>query len=355
MKSKSIFLIAVSLGFGLVAAVGITQVMGRNKTEPVVAVPKHPVLVAVQDLDINTELAPEMFVEEQWPLEYIPEGVVTSVEEIEGKVVTARVGKNGTVFLSNLVNKSEIREKQIPAGYKVFGIQLGSDDHLYGLLEPGDLVDLIAVFRNSKQTGPSSLTFLRKVRIFSIGSHTSKDPDNRAGVKGNTVVGLLVTERQSEQIALVNKVADLKLAMRSDQESEDELTANSSGTNLHDLLGTGDSSSAVIAETNALAQMLSDSFAEVEAADGQGTGAPSQGWTMVVYTSEGPTQYRFNQDGGNVPERIEGFQSGAEATTEDPSADVPPEDEPAPADFDGGETGDESGFSTDDLDSEPGA
>ena len=65
MKSKSIFLMAVSLGFGLVAAIGITQVMGRNKAEPVAEVEKQTVLVAVEDLDINTELTPEMFSEEQ--------------------------------------------------------------------------------------------------------------------------------------------------------------------------------------------------------------------------------------------------------------------------------------------------
>ena len=84
MKSKSIFLMAVSLGFGLVAAIGITQVMGRsNQPAPTVEEPKLPVLVAIDDIDINAELLPEMFSEEEWPARLVPEGVATSLEEIE--------------------------------------------------------------------------------------------------------------------------------------------------------------------------------------------------------------------------------------------------------------------------------
>ena len=113
MKSKSIFLMAVSLGFGLVAAIGITQVMGRNKPEPAPEIEKQTVLVAVEDLDINTELTPEMFSEEEWPIELVPEGVLTNLEDIEGKVTTSRVGKKGPVFLSNLINKTELRQKKI--------------------------------------------------------------------------------------------------------------------------------------------------------------------------------------------------------------------------------------------------
>jgi Flp pilus assembly protein CpaB len=358
MKSKSIFLMAVSLGFGLVAAVGITQVMGRNKTEPKAEVPKQPVLVAINDLDINTELTAEMFKEEQWPAEYVPEGVVTSVEEIEGKVCTSRVGKNGTVFLANLVNKWDFRDKKIPAGFKVYGVTLGSADHLYGLLEPGDLVDLIAVFRNNRTTGPSSQTFLRKVRVFNIGSSTSKDPEGRSGVKGNIVVGLLVTEKQSEKIALVNKVADLNLAMRSGEDTEEDLTSTSGGTSLGDLLGTGESASTSGAD--GLAAMLAHSFAS-NLSDGASTeeSEETELFTMIVYSSEGPTTYRFDKKAGSVPQRVEGFGGqtpppAAEAVT--PAAPATPATEdPTGFDLEGIEADADSDLLIDELDSEPGA
>ncbi len=349
MKSKSIFLMAVSLGFGLVAAIGITQVMGRNKPEPAAEVAKQSVLVAVEDLDINTELTPEMFSEEQWPIDLVPDGVLTDLAEIEGKVTTSRVGKKGPVFLSNLVNKSELRQKTIPAGFKVIGVQMGSDDHISGLLEPGDLVDLIAVFRNNKSAGPSSQTFLRKVRVFSVASRTTKDPENHTGAKGNTVVGLLVTEKQSEQIVLVKKVAELKLAMRSNQETEDSLASQSSGSRLGDF--TGDNPGGGVGDVGALAKLFSNSLLNSgpKASAGALAEPEMEQFTMVVYTSEGPTQYHFDANKSSIPERIEGFSAQKEeAASESSPLDNMVDLEDSAADED-------SDLLIDDLDSEPGA
>lgn len=348
MKSKSVFLMAVSLGFGLVAAIGITQVMGRNNAEPTVEVKKQTVMVAVEDLDINTELTPEMFSEEQWPVELVPEGVVASIEEIEGKVTTSRVGKKGPVFLSNLVLKSELREKKIPAGFKVIGISMGSDDHIYGLLEPGDLVDLIAVFRATSKGQPSSQTFLRKVRVFSVASRTSKDPENRGGAKGNTVVGLLVTEKQSEQIVLVKNVADLKLAMRSNQESADDLRNRSAGTRYGDLTNDGFDSNSV-GDIGALARMYAP-----KPADSATTADPAaeiKQFTTVVYTSDGPTQYHFDTSEGNVPKQVVGF--GQEPTSGADETD-PLLTGQTVLDLEGEEKNIDGDFSIDELDSEPG-
>ncbi len=240
MKSKSIFLMAVSLGFGLVAAIGITQVMGRNnQPTPTKEEPKLPILIAVQDIDINDELKEEMFSEEEWPARLVPEGVATSFEDLDGMVTTARVGKKGTVLLSNLLEKSKLREKKIPVGFKVIGIKLGADDHLHGLLEAGDLVDIMAVFRASasQSSGSTTRTFLRKVTVWSIGSKTKKDIEQNSNAKGSTVVGLLVTEKQAERIVLAEQIAQLKLAMRGKEDADPALM--SGGTGREDLVDPG--------------------------------------------------------------------------------------------------------------------
>ncbi len=337
MKSKSIFLIAVSLGFGLVAAIGITQVMGRSKkaaNAPEVA--KLPVLVALQDLDINTELTPELFKEEQWPAEMVPEGIVTSLDQIEGKVVTARVGKKGTIYMSSLVDKTKLRDKKIPAGFKVIGIKMGADDHLYGLLEPGDLVDIIGVFREKRGGGSTSRTFLRGIRVWSIASKTKKDVEQNPTAKGSTVIGLLVTEKQSEQIVLGQRVADLKLAMRSQEEAD---AANfSAGTGFGDFeSGGGD---------GAMVRMFQDLSSSQGASNGTATArAPMDQFTVTVHTSEGPTQYHFDQAMSAVPTRVEGFAGQpAEGTESDLNKLL---------DLDGGSEDSDSDPLIEDLDSEP--
>ncbi|MGI9519940.1 MAG: Flp pilus assembly protein CpaB [Pirellulaceae bacterium] len=336
MKSKSIFLIAVSLGFGLVAAIGITQVMGRsNKAADTPEVAKLPVLVAMEDLDINTELTPEMFSEEQWPAEMVPEGIVANFEEIKGKAVTARVGKKGTVFLSSLIDVTKLRDKMIPAGYKVIGIKMGADDHLYGLLEPGDLVDIIGVFRGSRGGGSTSRTFLRAIRVWSIAAKTKKDVEQNPTAKGSTVIGLLVTEKQSEQIVLGQRIAELKLAMRSQEEAD---AANfSAGTGFGDFESGGNSGGVL--------RMFRDLANQGENAGGGKAAAARDQWTVTVHTSEGPTQYHFDRDAGIVPTKIEGFAGQPGLEGEGAMQDM--------MDLEGGSDDTDSDSLIEDLDSEP--
>jgi pilus assembly protein CpaB len=351
MKSKSIVLIAISLGFGLVAAIGITQVMGRSKSSAVAEVPKKPVLIAKKDLDIDTELMADMFSVEQWPANLIAEGTVTKLEEIEGKVLLARAVKGGPVVLTNMVNKTDLKTKKIPAGFKLIGIELGSDDHIAGLLQPGDLVDLIAVVRQTRNAAPTSQTFLRKVRIYNVGTNTTKDIEARNVAKGNTVVGLLVTEKQSEQILLVKKYAELKIALRSDQDSEEDVTAANAGddSSVNGLLS-------FIMNTKPQGDEAAQSAAS-EPKDEQKTEpkAPER-FTTVVYTPEGPTQYHFEKGDASVPVRVEGF-SGDSKMPNGPSSGSSNSSQPP------NETGDatdgldnaDSAGSDEDIDSEPGS
>ena len=80
MKSKSFVLMTLSLGFGLIAALGITQVMGKNK-QPVQ--PKEEMgqgVVAVDYLDHKTFLNEENVRVENWPKKIIPEEAVRDLE-----------------------------------------------------------------------------------------------------------------------------------------------------------------------------------------------------------------------------------------------------------------------------------
>lgn len=352
MKSKSIVLIAISLGFGLIAAIGITQVMGRNKGTGVAEVPKKPVLIAKKDLDIDTELTADMFAVEQWPANLIAEGTVTKLEEIEGKVLLARAVKGGSVVLSNMANKTDLRNKKIPAGFKLIGVELGSEDHLVGLLQPGDLVDLIAVVRQTRNAAPTSQTFLRKIRIYNVGANTTKDLEGRNVAKGNAVVGLLVTEKQSEQILLVKKYADLKIALRSDQDSDEDVTAANAGED---------------SGVNGLLSFLMNSKPEEETQAQPEDSEPKyvepaepkqpEHYTMVVHTSEGSTQYQFDCKDPAAPARVNSNVPVKTGNSTEPASNASKSGQTPPKQDDAADGLDNAGSSDsdDDIDSEPGS
>ncbi len=102
----------------------------------------------------------------------------------------------------------------IPQGFKVVAVKVSADDSINGLLQPGDYVDVLGVYkmRTNGENTSISKTFLKNVKVFSVEPYGSQDVD--AGSK--TIVGLLVNERQSEHLLRAQKVAQVKLAIRGD-------------------------------------------------------------------------------------------------------------------------------------------
>ncbi len=234
MKSKSMILLVVSLGFGLVAAVGISKVMGRSGGGGKPRLEMGPVLVASVSMDHGTELTEENIKVENWPLQIIPEDAVTSMDEIKNMAITTRLSKGLAILRSDIVPKSEIRRISIPPGFKVVAIKVSADDTINGLLAPGDKVDVIGVVQVRDEDDPRrmrtiSKTFLKNITVFSVNDNMRAGGQREiSGAKNNSIVGVLVNERQSEMIVLIQKVAQLKLVLRGDDfgpEEEGDITS----------------------------------------------------------------------------------------------------------------------------------
>jgi pilus assembly protein CpaB len=224
MKSKSLIMLFVSLGFGLVAAIGISQVMGRNRASSESQVKKCPVLVARKTIDHETLLNEECVAIEEWPVNIVPEDALKTLKELENMVVATRILKGLPLLKSNLMDANAVKRLPIPPGKKVLAIPMESDETLNGLLQPGDRVDIIGVFK--EQSGnrqvSSSRTFLKNIQVFSVGDTYLRDlTRENTGAKGKTNVGFLVSERESEVLVLAQNVATLKVVLRSDSDDEE--------------------------------------------------------------------------------------------------------------------------------------
>lgn len=299
MKSKSMILIAVSLGFGLVAAIGISQVLGRNNN-PNLA-PKEemkPILVAQDHLDAFGELTEVKVAIENWPASMVPPDAIASIEETQDKVLNCRVAKKMPILKQMVVHRNEVNRLAIPKNYKVMGIKLPADDVIGGLLSPGDLVDLIGVFTNDKNK--VSRTFLTNIRVFSVNNKTA--PDGERGKSGSqgAIVGVLLTKSQAEKLILAQKVAQIKLVLRS-QDNDVQAIASSEADD-QDGISSDDFSSIDAppepvkneAEDNLLGRLLSGRM-ESEVSH-----------QMVMVTPEGPVSYVFHKN-SPVPQRIDGY------------------------------------------------
>ena len=276
MKSKSLILMIVSLGFGLVAAVGISQVMGRGSGNTQPQISMGPVLVSVKQLDIN-ELLDETNVKiENWPLEIIPENAATSLEHIDNKVVRTRMSKGLPILLSDVINKNEVKDLAIPVGYKVVALPVAADDTIAGLLTPGDKVDVIGIFRvrRNNEFRTTSKTFLKAITVFSVGNQIRRDTDRESN--GSSIVGVLLNEKQAEQIVLVQKEAQLKLVLRGPDADDEEPTQG-------DILG--------------LAGIFGnpeETDPEADAAAVKRSAMIADGWTTRIWMGNSVETYKYN-------------------------------------------------------------
>lgn len=226
MKSKSFMLMILSMGFGLIAAIGISQVMGRSKANATPITEMGPVLVAADHLDMREDLTVDNVKIENWPVNIIPEDAATNIEEIEEMVVLTRLSKGMPIVKSTIINKKEAGTISIPEGFKVVAVKVSGDSNIGGLLEPGDKVDVIGLFKrrnNLGQTQQTTRTFLKALRVFSVNNQmTAREDRQQNSSSGSAIVGVLVTEKQSEEIYYVQRTGEIKLVLRGDHVASDD-------------------------------------------------------------------------------------------------------------------------------------
>ena len=225
MKSKSLILMFVSLGFGLIAAIGIGQVMGKGGDTGEKAPEMSPVLVAIDLVNMHTDLTEENVKIDHWPAHIVPEEAITSFEELDGMVNTNLLSKGAPILRSTVDRRENVGRLPIPEGFKVCAIKVSGDDTINGLLAPGHRIDVIGVFKTrvDNESLSVSKTFLKNVQVYSVNASfkNTGQRDETASAK-SAIVGLLLNEKNSEQLVLVQKVAQLKLVLRGDSSGDEE-------------------------------------------------------------------------------------------------------------------------------------
>lgn len=319
MKSKSLILMVVSLFFGLVAAVGISRVMGRNSAADNPKTKLVPVVVATEFLDHDTQLTEQNCKIENWPAEIVPENSAASLEQLKLKAVTVRVNKGVPISMNDVIDITEISTLMIPPGYCLQGVKVSEEDVLNGLIQPGDHVDLIGFFEKQNSKGERDLritTFMKNVKIFSVDGVTRRESGPRkSDSSGEKILGLLVTLKQAEQIVLVQRVATLRVVLRDStgDHSQDEALSDSGEVDF-------DAISLFEEAKNYISQMANKPAAKAEA--GNATEDPNKPAFVAMYQlGESVVYFPFDKDGNLIPPQLP--KDDAKDSKSDPNKSPP--------------------------------
>lgn len=222
MRAKSVVLILIALGCGLVASIGISQVLQRGGSET--AMETVEIYVAKADVDINSKLTPESVRLEPWPKDRVPVGAVTKLEDIEGQYTRQRLFGSEPVLQQKLATTVEAPSVDIPKGYRVTTVKVQVDEGGGGLVNPGDRVDIIAFLRKSGEVQQTmTRTILRAVRVFAVNADTERVDEQGTGKTYSIkTLSLLVKNQQVETLTLAAHLGSLRMSLRRPDDEEEE-------------------------------------------------------------------------------------------------------------------------------------
>jgi pilus assembly protein CpaB len=247
MKGKSLALLILALGCGLVASVGITQVLKRGDTGP--PPDTSPVFVAKTDIPMGSLISQDSLKIDQWPKDRVPAGAITRQEDFDGRRARQKIYADEVIIDRKLLAHGQVpTDSLVPKGLRVVPVAVTIETINGGLVLPGSRCDVQVFMRTDPSLGipePLCKTILQDIKVFAVNDVTStesldpKGPDTRSIPTGRTV-SLLVTPAQAQMVTLASQLGSIRLILRSSEDNDQpksepvgghEITGMASGGN----------------------------------------------------------------------------------------------------------------------------
>ena len=210
MRAKSILLLVIALGCGVVASVAVSQVVldQKNRGETQLA----PVLVVAKEISAATKIGADSFRLEQWPVDRIPLGAISDPKLIENKFTKQRFYPGEPIIEAKLSGKG--REFTVPEGYRTFDIAVKDETGGGGYIGPGDHVDVYGYFeKGARVKAAKSVKVMENLEVVMIDGVAVIDAEATKQKKSNTIQ-LLVRDSQYVVLDTASNLGKLRLALR---------------------------------------------------------------------------------------------------------------------------------------------
>jgi pilus assembly protein CpaB len=245
MRPKSLLLLALALGCGLVASIGISQVMDRNSNRGKVGMETVPIYVAMHNINTGDPIDASMVSLQEWPKGKIPPGAISQLEDLEGRRPRTNIIQGEPLLELKLLAPGEVADpiRSIPKGYRLKTIAVDAEKSAAGLLGPGDRVDVQLYVRRDARNGiefAKSKVILQNIRVFAVDQTVQRSPEGGEERTIAKTISLLLTPQQANKLTLAEHMGEVSLSPR---HPDDDATADSSEYSADDLLSDGEKGS----------------------------------------------------------------------------------------------------------------
>jgi pilus assembly protein CpaB len=319
MRAKSMALLMLALGCGLVASIGITQVMANRNAKPAATGETQPIFIAIKDIPQGERLSAEVLRLENWPKDKVPLGSISKIEDLDNCRTRTKLYAGEPILDKKLFGKGVGSQSDcimIPKGYRVVPVKVDNVSGGPGLIMPGDRVDvLVHLVRNTNQdiAETTTRTILQDIKVFAVNDvvDVERDKDSASKEKDKTAaktISLLVTPSQGAKLTLASEMGKVRLVMRS---PEDDSTSLDGTSNPSDLFGESkkavrdkekiytDDTPAVVKTNSKLTDFLKKMKEQLATkAKTVVPGIANDTWTMRILQPNGINEVILEADGG---------------------------------------------------------
>lgn len=250
MKPKTMILMVVAIGCGLVASVMTSQLIAdRNAGEPREKLVK---VLAVKTKIKAFELIKEpekFFFEKELPESAAPKKALRSMEEVKDKRPLRALNEDNIVTQDDLVGKDlNSLSVQLQPGTRAVAIRVNPESLAGGFVLPGSRVDVLHTLRRNGENSMTT-TILQNMLVLAVDMNPTADPEKQA-MLGNTVtLGARLEEAQRLTVASLS--GELRLVLRPIGEDKSVSLKGSSVADLTRPLGESDDANASTEESAA--------------------------------------------------------------------------------------------------------
>ena len=221
MQKKALLLLLIALVIGGLVTILISNLLTREVKErgeePVAKTTK--VLVAAADLKTGMRLDKLTVKQVDWPVDNLPEGTYSEVDELLGEVppvVLKKINKN-EVFLPYKLSPQGARgglPARISEDRRAITIKVDEISGVAGFVLPGTFVDVLLTSKiGQRDKQLASRTLLQNVLVLGVDQLSSEDEDKPTVVNAVTME---VTPRDGKKLALAQEVGKLTLLLRNE-------------------------------------------------------------------------------------------------------------------------------------------
>ena len=288
MKIKSIVLLAVALGCGLVAMLGVQQILSGDKAQA--ADGTSQVLVATAEIMPGVLLNETNTTFKEVSHETVAEGIyVTDPEEFKDRALQGKAFPGEMIMLSKLTEPGGGGiSAGIPDRMRIVTVKCDATMIASGMIRPGDRVDVMVTYKSQgpdRQTLSKTRTVLEFIEVFATDSVREVNEADATGVKAKNI-SFLVTPEQAQVLKMAEDKGSLHLSLRKKTDKEEVNAASFSEKDLDegtpDSFGKENPDEGAIAEAGTVREFVAQEQQQTVAVEPESE--KSNKWTIHVYS-----------------------------------------------------------------------